>query len=316
MKIKTPSHATVVAYAALFFALGGTAAAATGNTFITGRSNTATSQTYLVNRGAGPVLALGTQNGQVPLAVSATAGKATNLNADRIDGLDGTALQRRVTGSCAAGSTVTGVQATGTVTCQPVPSGPQGPAGPAGRQAEPTTLGSLVPFGDSIIFNAGSWARRLCDRSAVVFCPTIAGHPGQDTAGLLPFVASEVVPLHPEHVTITAGANDLYSEVTVEQTVANLRRICQDLRAAGIKPVLSTITPVNDRAAEVGPLNVAIRELARADAVPLLDVYGSVGTDEGTYRAGLTDDGVHPNAAGYDALLAAVDQQIGPAFRS
>lgn len=70
----------------------GTAAAATGGTFTLGRSNTASTQTLLSNTGSGPVLALSTKTGQVPLAVSAAAGKATNLNADRVDGLDGAGL--------------------------------------------------------------------------------------------------------------------------------------------------------------------------------------------------------------------------------
>ncbi len=38
MRIPRPSHATVVAYIALFLALSGTAYAATGGTFILGRA--------------------------------------------------------------------------------------------------------------------------------------------------------------------------------------------------------------------------------------------------------------------------------------
>ena len=37
--MRRPSHATVVAYVALFVALGGTAAAATGGVFVLGRAN-------------------------------------------------------------------------------------------------------------------------------------------------------------------------------------------------------------------------------------------------------------------------------------
>ena len=37
--MKRPQHSTVVAYLALFVALGGTASAATGGTFLLGRSN-------------------------------------------------------------------------------------------------------------------------------------------------------------------------------------------------------------------------------------------------------------------------------------
>lgn len=83
-----------LAVAAAVLVLGsGTAVAATGGTFILGRANGASTETNLKNTGAGATLSLSAARaGQVPLAVSAGAGKATNLNADRIDGLDGGAL--------------------------------------------------------------------------------------------------------------------------------------------------------------------------------------------------------------------------------
>ena len=97
--------------------LTGTAYAATGGTFVLGRNNAASSQTLLTSSGAGPVLALSTRAGQVPLAVSAAAGKATNLNADRVDGVVSAPLQRRVTGACADGSAVSAIGASGSLTC-------------------------------------------------------------------------------------------------------------------------------------------------------------------------------------------------------
>lgn len=137
MKIKAPSHGTVIAYLALFMAMSGTAVAATGGTFILGRSNAASTQTVLTNSGTGPVLALSTRTGQAPLAVSASSGKATNLSADKIDGLDSSAfarssalsgLQRRVGGICGAGMAMTGVNADGTVTCTQLAPPPPAPA--------------------------------------------------------------------------------------------------------------------------------------------------------------------------------------------
>ena len=96
----------------------GTAWSATGGTFVLGRANTASTQTQLSNTGSGPVLALSTKRGQAPLAASAGSGKATNLNADQVDGLDSTLLQRRVRGGCAPGSALVTVQASGAPVCQ------------------------------------------------------------------------------------------------------------------------------------------------------------------------------------------------------
>lgn len=74
---------------------GGAAYGATGGNFILGRYNAASTQTLLTNSGAGPVLALSTKSGQPPLAVSAHAGKATNLNADKLDGMDSSQFARK-----------------------------------------------------------------------------------------------------------------------------------------------------------------------------------------------------------------------------
>lgn len=162
LKIKAPSHGTCVAYLALFMAMGGTAAAATGGTFVLGRGNTATTQTALSNTGAGPVLSLSARTGQAPLAVGASAGKATNLNADKLDGLDSTqlvrqgspinasalggttaagfvqtnqlsSLQRRITGTCAAGQAVTAIASDGTVSCAPTDPQPVATSAPVSR---------------------------------------------------------------------------------------------------------------------------------------------------------------------------------------
>lgn len=99
--------------------LTGTAVAATGGTFVLGRTNSASSQTLLTSTAAtGPILALSVSRaGQTPLAVSPSAGKATHLDADELDGLDSTALQRRVSGRCVSGQAVTGVSVTGAVAC-------------------------------------------------------------------------------------------------------------------------------------------------------------------------------------------------------
>ncbi len=51
-----------------------------------------------------------------PLAVNSRT-KVASLNSDLLDGLDSTALQKRVTGSCGDGSAIAGVNSTGSVSC-------------------------------------------------------------------------------------------------------------------------------------------------------------------------------------------------------
>jgi hypothetical protein len=104
-----PSHATVVAYLALFVALGGTTYAATGGNFILGQSNSASSTTSLTRTGANAAKGLqvtntGTGAGATALGLSVASGhapftvnsgtKVANLNADKLDGLDSTGFIR------------------------------------------------------------------------------------------------------------------------------------------------------------------------------------------------------------------------------
>ena len=100
-----PSHGTVVAYLALFIALGGTAVAATGGNVILGKANSASSKTslsaaisstalQLTNTGTGTgatALGLNVASGHAPFTVNSPT-KVANLNADRLDGQDSTAF--------------------------------------------------------------------------------------------------------------------------------------------------------------------------------------------------------------------------------
>ena len=68
--------------------------AATEGPLLLGRANTASKATALKVTGAGPALSLRSRPGSPPLAVSSTK-KVARLNADRLDGLEGAALQTK-----------------------------------------------------------------------------------------------------------------------------------------------------------------------------------------------------------------------------
>jgi hypothetical protein len=81
-------------------------------------SSSAAATVRVENKGGGPALSLIVPARRAPMAVSAGAGRVVNLDVDRLDGLDSTQLQRRVAGTCPAGSAVSEVTATGGVTCE------------------------------------------------------------------------------------------------------------------------------------------------------------------------------------------------------
>jgi hypothetical protein len=119
-KLRRPTHATVVAYIALLFAMSGTAFAATGGSFLLGKANSAGGTTSLVNHGTGAALRVAAHNLTTPpLAVGKNRTKIRNLNADFLDGLTSAKLQRRVSGTCANGSAIRTVRPAGRVDCGP-----------------------------------------------------------------------------------------------------------------------------------------------------------------------------------------------------
>jgi hypothetical protein len=71
------------------------------------------------NTGGGPGVKAIVNAGAPPLAVNSQV-KVANLNVDFLDGLDSSALQKRVTDGCNSGQAVRVVNADGTVSCEPV----------------------------------------------------------------------------------------------------------------------------------------------------------------------------------------------------
>jgi hypothetical protein len=106
---RRPAPGTIMGGLALFITLGGVGYAATGGNFILGQANTATTPSSLSAPVAGgktlqltntsatagsTALGLTVGAGKAPFTVN-SSGKVTNLNADRLDGLDSTDYVRR-----------------------------------------------------------------------------------------------------------------------------------------------------------------------------------------------------------------------------
>ena len=193
MKRPRISPALVISLVALSVSLGGTAWAATGGNFILGKANGATTQTGLTANFAGKTLQLANTNtaaGATPLGLVAGTGRppfttnsttrVANLNADKLDGvdstgflavggkaadanlldgLDSTQLQRSVTGTCAGGAAISAIAATGDVSC----SGQHTLVHWVGTGSFPsaTNLGSFTPHGGQMLvsFTASAYSQ-------------------------------------------------------------------------------------------------------------------------------------------------------------
>jgi lysophospholipase L1-like esterase len=171
---------------------------------------------------------------------------------------------------------------------------------------------TVAGVGDSVISDTGSWFRQAVEGGQVDGLVSVGsfGGAGATTAGVMNESLTRSLTMGPDVVLIGGGTNDLLAAVPRITTVANLRVMVATVKAAGAKPVLVTVPPSNERAALVGPLNDAIRSLARSERVPLLDLYAAVGTGSGRYRAGMTGDLGHPNPTGYAAMTAEAVRQL------
>lgn len=121
---RRPSVGTILGTLALFVSLGGVGYSATGGTFILGNANTATTPSSLSAPVAGKTLqltntstgvgatalGLSVASGKTPFTVNSST-KVTNLNADRLDGLDSTSFLRS-TGKAADSNKLDGLDST------------------------------------------------------------------------------------------------------------------------------------------------------------------------------------------------------------
>jgi hypothetical protein len=125
------TYSNVTATLAVFLVLGGISYAATGGNFILGQSNTAGSRSTLsapiadkalavTNTSAkagATALGLNVASGHAPFKVNSPT-KVANLNADKLDGQDSAAFQRRVSDGCAEHRAISAIAANGSVACE------------------------------------------------------------------------------------------------------------------------------------------------------------------------------------------------------
>jgi len=143
------------------------------------------------------------------------------------------------------------------------------------------------------------------------------GIPGQTSTQILLRFRQDVIDLHPAAVVILAGVNDLnlgLDSASVETIEENYEDMADLAIANEIRPVFATILPVNTEVVKPHPLvrthpNAAIRTIdawlrayCARRRIELIDFADAMQMPNGQLRPEYSDDGLHPNAAGYRAM--------------
>jgi lysophospholipase L1-like esterase len=186
----------------------------------------------------------------------------------------------------------------------------------ANAKLAPPAPDRVVFFGDSItqnwqVLDPGLFSDQVVDR----------GISGQTTSQMVIRFQDDVIALHPAVVHIMAGINDIAGNTGPTTPVwieTNIHTLVELAKAHGVRVVLSSILPSDHfawrpeiRPAEtVRALNASLKRYADAQGLVYVDYYPAMVGGRGELRAELTDDGVHPNAAGYAIMRPLAEAAI------
>jgi lysophospholipase L1-like esterase len=129
----------------------------------------------------------------------------------------------------------------------------------------------------------------------------------------------DVLPHRPAAVVIIAGVNDVYQGRPVDFVLAGLRTMYDRAAAAGIPVIAGSIVPYNTATAEqnrkMHEINAWIAaQAARDPNITAADTRAAVAARDDRDRLAGSDDGLHPDVAGYramaDVLLPAIKRAL------
>lgn len=152
------------------------------------------------------------------------------------------------------------------------------------------------------------------------------GISGQIAGQMLGRMKPDVIDLKPAAVLILAGTNDLARGTPLRIIQNNLSMIADLAEFHRIKVIFASLLPVSDyhhpQSAQRPPsqilaMNQWLRQFCTARRFTYLDYFSHVVDAKGFLQEKLSDDGLHPNSAGY-RIMAPLAQEairavVGPA---
>jgi acyl-CoA thioesterase I len=159
------------------------------------------------------------------------------------------------------------------------------------------------------------------------------GISGQTTPQMLLRLRADVLTHKPKVMVLLAGTNDMASntgQMTLEQTRANIETIAELCKLHNIKVVLASILPVSNYhfkpedwrgpqtwrrpLEQIRAQNDWLKTYASANGHVYLDYWAATVDAQGMLKTELSEDDLHPNAAGYAVMAPLAEAAIAKAL--
>jgi lysophospholipase L1-like esterase len=155
------------------------------------------------------------------------------------------------------------------------------------------------------------------------------GVDGQTTPQMLVRFRQDVINLHPKALVMLAGTNDIAGVTGSERNEdieANYASMAELARLNNIHVVFASLLPAHNYTPEakesfalrprerILALNAWLKDYCAKNGLMYLDYFSALIDDHGMLRRDLSDDGLHPNVAGYKIMARLADKAIASAL--
>ena len=160
------------------------------------------------------------------------------------------------------------------------------------------------------------------------------GISGQTTPQMLLRFRPDVIDLKPKVVVILAGTNDISGNTgptTLEVIEGNLASMVELAHANGINVVIASVLPISDYnknkdgvaiirsvlrpPAQILALNEWIKKFCAEKGLVYLDYFTATADEKGFLKEDIANDGLHPNAKGYEVMKPLAEAAIKTALK-
>jgi lysophospholipase L1-like esterase len=157
------------------------------------------------------------------------------------------------------------------------------------------------------------------------------GIDGETTPQMLVRFQQDVIDLHPKVLVVLAGTNDIAGvtgPARNEDIEANYTSMAELARAHHIRVVFASLLPAHNYTPEskesfalrprerILALNTWLKNYCARNSLVYLDYFSALVDGQGMLRRDLSDDGLHPNAAGYKIMATLAGKAIAKARTS